>query len=781
MSAAVLLIGCLPKLNEEAWVLPSNPKIVGIASPIQLDYLKTTVYLKDYFLTTSEIDSIKIPEGLKLEWEKGQDKALLIGSPQWKIGVSSFFVGGERYDVLLKATEKEKVYIEIEDPDNLYKEIKIAGTMNGWAANKSPLNFQEGAFKTKFILNPGEYQYQLEIDGKRKLDPNNPDSVDNGFGAFNSLLKVGNYRVNPPKIYTSTFDNNKLMLTNQGATDILAFWNNRLIPTKNVQVSPEVISVELPQVLSQSTGVLRVFGSNKNAFSNDIFIPFIDGRRVTDPSQLTRNAKHSFIMYFMMVDRFVNGNTENDKPLNLPEVHPKADYFGGDLAGITQKIDDGYFSDLGVNTVWLSPIVQNPLGAYGLYPTPKTKFSGYHGYWPTSSSKVDFRFGSEPELRKLIDQAHQNDINILVDYVANHVHEEHPVYKQHPDWATNLYLPDGSLNTEKWDEHRLTTWFDTFMPTLDFSKPEVIDAMTDSALFWFENYPIDGFRHDATKHIPEEFWRTLTFKLKQRIIQPKNRSIYQIGETYGSAELISSYVSTGQLDAQFDFNVYDAAIAAFARQDYPATRLSEKLKESLKYYGYHNLMGYISGNQDRARFISYADGSVKFSEDAKLAGWTRKIEIRDESAYKNLAMLHAFNMTIPGIPVIYYGDEYGVPGGNDPDNRRMMLFEGLDANQTTLRDYVSSLCKLRKNNLALIYGDLSFLHESEHVLVFARKYFEEEAIVIFNKSDALQTLTLRKPTFIESNIFTDAFSNNQLKFNTELELEPFTTYIFTKN
>ena len=88
-----------------------------------------------------------------------------------------------------------------------------------------------------------------------------------------------------------------------------------------------------------------------------------------------------------------------------------------------------------------------------------TKFSGYHGYWPVSSSKVDFRFGSNNEFKNLVADAHNKDINVLLDYVAHHVHAEHPLYKAHPSFFTSLYLPDGTLNTERWNDHRLTTCF----------------------------------------------------------------------------------------------------------------------------------------------------------------------------------------------------------------------------------------------------------------------------------------------------------------------------------
>src|SRR5690606_27199308 len=118
---------------------------------------------------------------------------------------------------------------------------------------------------------------------------------------------------------------------------------------------------------------IRVWAYNKEGKSNDVLVPLHFGNVISSASQLNRNDYEAMVMYFLMVDRFNNGNQSNDKPLNIPEVHPKADYFGGDLKGVADKIEEGYFDDLGVNTLWLSPITQNPEGAYGLYPEPETK------------------------------------------------------------------------------------------------------------------------------------------------------------------------------------------------------------------------------------------------------------------------------------------------------------------------------------------------------------------------------------------------------------------------
>jgi glycosidase len=448
----------------------------------------------------------------------------------------------------------------------------------------------------------------------------------------------------------------------------------------------------------------------------------------------------------MMVDRFLDADPSNTKPVADPDILPKANYMGGDLAGVLQKINDGYFEQMGISTIWLSPITQNPEGAYGLWPEPKTKFSGYHGYWPISNTKVDYRFGDEQLMKQIITAAHDKGMNVILDYVANHVHEEHPLYKEHPEWATNLYLSDSTLNTERWDDHRLTTWFDTFMPTLDFSQPEVVEKMTDSALYWVTKYDLDGFRHDATKHVPEAYWRTLTKKIRNNTDRP----VFQIGETYGSYDLVRSYVSTGMLDAQFDFNMYDAAVSAFAKADNSYTNLAETLSKGLEYYGHHHLMGNISGNQDRARFISYASGDVRFDEDAKKAGWTRETQMSDSTAYDRLGMLQAFNMTIPGVPVIYYGDEYGSIGAGDPDNRKMMKFEGLTAREQQLRDLTMQLIKLRRNSMSLLYGTTQIVTDQNGMLVLRRAYFDEETYVYFNENPILMNVADKNQRFRES-------------------------------
>ena len=146
-------------------------------------------------------------------------------------------------------------------------------------------------------------------------------------------------------------------------------------------------------------------------------------------------------------------------------------------------------------------------------------------------------------------------------------------------------------------------------------------------------------------------------------------------------------------------------------------------------------MGYISGNHDRGRFISYASGSLKYGEDAKAVGWQREVGVGDPAGYDKIVQLNAFNLTIPGVPVIYYGDEFGMPGANDPDCRRMMRFgDDLNEKEQTTLESVAKLGQLRKNNLPLIYGDFIELYLTNTEWVYARNYFGKIVITVFNRN-----------------------------------------------
>lgn len=744
------LSGCSEKQELEK---EKPSAIVGLASPVRLAHDAKSIRITDYFLDDRKISKATLGGVALKKSENGEMLFPNEGIPKKSL-VNNLNVvyEGKEYDIPVFLSEKVNYTFTYLGGETA-KEVGIAGSMNGWNYKSSLLQRAEQGWSISFVLNPGMHEYRIWVDGKEQLDENNPMTKDNGMGALNNFFLIGNPDEKAPFIKTLSHSANGVEFEAPENLTLFAYLDNKLT---SIQREGQKCTVPLA---SNAQGVLRVFGGNMNKRSNDLYIPIKNGRPVETLSDVSRKDFHKSIMYFMMVDRFANGNKANDRPTNDPSILPQANNLGGDIEGIIEKIKSGYFENLGINTIWISPISRNAEGAWGLWNKGvESKFSAYHGYWPTALTKIDDRLGSEASFKELLDIAHEKNMNVILDYVAHHVHQEHPLIKTHPEWTTPLYLPDGTMNTEKWDEHRLTTWFDTFLPTWDFSKKEVVEALTDSAMYWVDNYDLDGFRHDATKHIPEAFWQTLTSKIKQR----NTKQLFQIGETYGSPELIGSYVNSGQLDAQFDFNLYDAMVDAFAKDESSFKNLAFKLEESLYQYGSHHLMGTITGNQDRARFISYADGSISFSEDPKLAGWTRKIENRNDQGFKKLEILNAFMLSIPGIPCIYYGDEIGMPGGNDPDNRRMMIFEGWNDKQSKLFQQTKRLIEIRNTTPALIYGDTRILYKDDSCLVIERSYFGKAVILILAKGNRASSISFSVDNAIDATALKRFHAENEI-------------------
>ncbi len=717
---SVIIFSCAQKQESI-----QNAPAVRLNSPVYLQPDTTRFLLSDYIPQYKSVHKIHSSKHLKIIWKPGADTAYLIArknlAPVENLRIRT---NTEIIDIPLFRSTLQKIEFRLPDSGK-YRRVALKANFTGWQT--VPMKKDNKVWIYTTLLDPGQYPYLFVADGHEMLDPQNPFHVPNGLGGQNSVLKIDfNNDKRPWLDYGNILSGGFSLKVKNPVDKLLIYFDNHLL-NNEINITRDSIFVPLSTHFS-GYHFLRIYGYNKFGRSNDLLIPLHNGHIITDAGELSTGDFHRMIIYNIMIDRWADGNPGNNRPVRSDSVLPKVNFMGGDLWGIDKHLQTGYFDSLGVNTIWISPLMRNPEGAWGHWPDPPTKFTGYHGYWPVSNIHIDSRFGSEKILQQFLNHAHARHIKVLLDYVANHVHKLHPVYQHHPGWFTPLRLPDGSLNLQKWDEHRLTTWFDTFLPTLDFSQNKVVEDMTDSALYWLEKYPLDGFRHDATKHIQTAYWRTLTRKIKQRIQRP----VFQIGETYGSPQLIRSYVGSGMLDSQFDFNLYDAAVRCFAQSGKYAPDLAGALNESLFFYGCHHLMGNISGNQDRVRFISYASGDVRFDEDGKQAGWDRHIRVSNDTAYRRLALLQAFNFSIPGIPVIYYGDEFGMPGANDPDNRRMMRFENhWNQHEKELIRTTARLARMRSEHMALLYGTTQIKIRNK-LLIIRRKYFNETYTIRIN-------------------------------------------------
>lgn len=741
----VLLItwtGCTSSLHSGK-VRHNEAVIPGRAMPIRLTPDSTWIPLSD-FCPSSNPDSVSWisswGQGTSLEIvpSEGQPGVWITTQPDQGFGALQISRNGRSEHVPVFASKQRGLTYTLPSSLKDHSDVRIMGAFNGWSRASHPLTRDpNGTWSIDLTLSVGQHPYQLILDGTEMPDPGNPNQVDNGFGGYNSLMTVSGETAST-ELAAIGFGGNQVhdvRLVGTPGARVWAWWENQLYTASTLGTDGTGL-VRIPAAAYGAGRTdLRLWAIGGGNPSAEIRIPLFDGIPIVNPDQLTRDDWESQILYFMMVDRFRNANPDNDEPVDDPSIQPRANDHGGDLEGVLEALEEGYFQNLGVTAIWVSPLTRNPNVAYGFWQDPSTdvtsRFSGYHGYWPVSNTELDPRFGTRADFNGLVDATHDRDMNFILDYVANHVHEEHPLFKAHPEWATPLYLPDGTENTQLWDDQRLTTWFDTFLPTLDLRKKEVYEAMTDSALWWINETNIDGFRHDATKHIPLVFWRRLTQKIKGAS-KGKKRRIFQIGETYGSPELISSYLGTGMLDAQFDFNLYDKAVIAFGKDEGGVQDLVRVAREGLDTYGAHHLMGTITGNQDRPRFASLAEGTVKWDEDHKLAGWARQIDRDGTRGHTAMRMLTAFNLSMPGVPCIYQGDEYADVGGNDPDNRRMMRFDALDAQERETRNHVSTWSALRRSRMSMMYGQTTLKALPTGLLVIERQYLDESTTILIN-------------------------------------------------
>ena len=674
--------------------------------------------------------------------------------------------------VIVRTKTEVTFQVKVDEKD---VNVFIMGNFNNWSRNSTPMsdNDGNGTFTRSVFLDDGIYEYQFVIGNREIYDPKNPVKVDNGFGYFNSLINVqSSGKDSIPNLY---FMPGHEKTTIHLAIDtkckmkdisVSVLNDNKFYSNDNVHISGHEISIDLSPISeSKKISTLRIAASYKNRPGNILTVWLKNGKPESDSEKF---QWQDAIIYSLMIDRFANGDRENDKPIIHPELNWRANFQGGDFAGIIDKIESGYFNNIGINTLWISPVNKTSEKAWQEWPEPHRFYSGYHGYWPTSPNETEPRFGTLDEFKKLVETAHRHDLKVLLDFVSNHVHIEHPYFQEHRDWFGDYNLPDGTQNIRRWDEYRLTTWFDTFLASFDYeNSAEAVETMTNNALWWLKETGIDGFRHDATKHVPYAFWRSLTHKIKSDIEPDRSLDSYQIGETFGGDDLIKSYVNNGMLESQFNANQYFILRRLFTDPNGDLNELKIAMDKALEVYGYNNLMGNIIGSHDQIRIMGLLEGDITLAENGvERAFQEPTIEVDEYSTYLKEQVLFCYLMTIPGVPIIFYGDEFGMTGANDPDNRRMMRFgDDLTRWETEQLEAFQKLTKFRNDYSCLRRGDYLNLYTDNNIMVYSRGDTQNRLIILINKSENPNNVTVCLPAWLEGKTLKSLIGNKQYRIS----------------
>lgn len=658
--------------------------------------------------------------------------------------------------------------------------VRVAGSFNAWNSSADQLRRVGDAWVLERSFTPGRYAYKYVIDGNWITDPANPNIEREASGNENSILQVDDPsgESGPTTLIVESLTDSQLSIISDQSLG-----NTVLAEALPIQGG----AIRLPVALKEG-GV----GIDLSAAPEDAVIRVIaedlHGRVALPvlayPKDSTADHWRDDIIYYAFTDRFYDGEPANTVMVDHPEVYPPANYQGGDFQGIQQKLEDGYFEDLGVNVLWLAPLNQNPDGAWQEYLEPFRHYTGYHGYWPVERYGVERRFGGEEALRDLVGSAHEDGMKVLADLVLKHVHSENPIRSERPDLFGQLELADGSRNLRRWNDNPFTTWFEPFLPAFDFRNPDAINFLLEDAVYWINEYDLDGYRLDAVKHIRPDFW--WRFRSRMRDSFP-GVDHYFVGETFQNREGIADFVGPNMLDGQFDFPLYDMLMECFAKGTAGFEQLEAALNESEQVYGRSARMSALVGNHDKSRFMAYADGDLPDPEepDDEELGWAKRITVDSETSYEKLKLAMTFILTIDGVPMIYYGDEIGMTGAGDPDNRRMMRFgDAVSDAETRVKEHFSKLAHTRRANPALYLGSRRTLEAGGPRYAYIRRYGDDVALVLFNQSDEKQHFRYALRPELDDGVLTDALSDREVEVRAgqvDVLLEPMQSAVYVLN
>lgn len=624
--------------------------------------------------------------------------------------------------------------------------VFVAGEFTDWADGEIPLADEDGDGSWEWELelssySPGSYGYKFHTaaDGWF-LDSSNPLAkwVD---GVENSKLVVPDCNLPELKLADADIDPAAGALTvsveayNSPASAGFDAETASLLVNGEPHdpgFNPDTGTFEVKLTgLEDNTKVTLVFSLENEFGEGKRFLPFwlsSGGWSWADAA-----------IYFAFTDRFANGDAGNDAPAQCTETD-STNWAGGDFAGITDKLEEGYFDALGIDVLWLSPVIDNPNGCM-TGTIPGVVYTSYHGYFPLDINITEDHFGTMADLKELVDTAHARGIKVIVDFVANHVYKDCPFWEAHSGdaWFHEFYPCEPA-----WDK-LIECWFQPYLPDLDYTNDEVVELMTDNAIYWIKETGIDGFRVDAVKHMVHNFMRTLRWKIAMEV-ETTGVPFYMVGETFtgdwgggaGPAELaIKEYIGPWELNGQFDFPFYWQILRAVARDEGDFSDLFSFITDSEGYYGEQALMVSFIGNHDVPRFVSHAAGQIAdaWGNGSKEQGLnTPPAQPASSEPYLRLRLALGLMFALPEIPLIYYGDEIGLAGAGDPDNRRPMVFEGLSDHQEAVLAWTGKVGDARRQLAPLRRGPLEAIEVEADFLAFRRDYDGQAVIVVANRT-----------------------------------------------
>ena len=555
--------------------------------------------------------------------------------------------------------------------DGTLKDMKVSVDVNG---TEYPMTYNDTTKRFEYVKNGltnGKTHYRYKANGNYVVDAFNSNSekyndADYSYFEYYKLNatvtaevmnKSFNYNENNVvkfKVKQADTDTQKLEVAS-ASIDVSSLGGSSEMPIEP-ELQAVTISATVDTTLGTKTLPITVTDQYGNKFSTTVDVEITDRVKKNENDFDWDEA----VVYFMMTDRFFDGNESNNTASGTDTYGDNPGlYHGGDFAGVTAKLD--YLQDLGVNTIWLTPIVKNIAGVTvtdeGKEDVPYN--AAYHGYWASDFTKLNPTMGTTEEFKTMISEAHKRGMRIMVDIVVNHA-----------GYGTESTFAD-MLRDKSVSEGDIKSW-QSGLPDFATEKADVRAKLVEWQTSWMKDYGVDYFRVDTVKHVDSTTWAALKNSTTE-----VNPSFKMIGEYYGAGYASNgSTLGSGQMDADLDFDFNDQATSFVSGNISSVEKFLSARNSALN-------NAYMTG-----QFLSSHD------EDGFKASLINGKGYTEDEATSAALVAATLQLTAKGIPVIYYGEEVGLSGLNNypyNTNRYDMDFSKATKDNVTYQHYKNLL------------------------------------------------------------------------------------------
>lgn len=555
--------------------------------------------------------------------------------------------------------------------DGTLKNMTVAVDVNG---TEYPMTYNDATKRFEYVksgLTDGKTHYRYKANGAYVVDAfnSNSEKYNNEDYSYFEYYKLNatvtaevmnksfNYNENDVVKFKVEQDSSdaKTLEVASASIDVSSLGGSNAMP-----IEPELQAVTISATTDTTLGIktlpITVTDQYGNKFSTTVDVEITD--------RVKENKKDfdwdEAVVYFMMTDRFFDGNESNNKASGADTFGDNPGlYHGGDFAGVTAKLD--YLQDLGVNTIWLTPIVKNIQGVAvtdeGKDDVPYN--AAYHGYWASDFTKLNPTLGTTEEFETMISEAHKRGMRIMVDIVVNHA-----------GYGTESTF-GNMLRDKSISEGDIKSWQDG-LPDFATENADVRAKLVEWQTSWMKNYGVDYFRVDTVKHVDSTTWAALKNSTTE-----VNPSFKMIGEYFGAGYASNgSTLGTGQMDADLDFDFNDQATSFISGNISSVEKFLSARNSALN-------NAYMTG-----QFLSSHD------ENGFKASLMDGKSYNEDQATSAALVAATLQLTAKGIPVIYYGEEVGLSGLNNypyNTNRYDMNFSLATEDNVTYQHYKNLL------------------------------------------------------------------------------------------